>query len=139
MNSHHSVNLDECLHHSNLDGVQAREVSFYNDGRFYILKMENPLSGLKDVYQFEYNCSSVDLKRLMKQNLKLHLNRGRLIYTKSRVFGLSHKLEVNANLKSVKVSQVSVPSGSQSKSNSYKTDHPRVVVGQYGPSSSEDG
>jgi hypothetical protein len=70
-------NPDEYLHHSSLNGVQARVVSFYSDGKFYILRMENRLSGLESVYQFEYNCLSVDLKQLMKQNLELHWNLGK--------------------------------------------------------------
>jgi hypothetical protein len=63
----HTGNLVECLHHSSLNGVQTRVVSFNCDGKFYILKMENRLLGLESVYQFEYVCLSVDLKQLMKR------------------------------------------------------------------------
>jgi hypothetical protein len=59
-NYNHSGNLDRCSHHSSLNGVQARVVSFKSDGKFYIIEVDNRLSGLKDAYQLEYNCLSVD-------------------------------------------------------------------------------
>jgi hypothetical protein len=73
------------------------------------------------------------------QNLELNLNRKRLFYTKSRIFGLYYPMKCQANPEIVKIAPVIKPNGDHIKSNDYTIEQLPVIVGQCGPSSSEDG
>jgi hypothetical protein len=95
--------------------------------------------GFDEFGQVDVACLSLILNQSEKQNLELRLNRRRLVYTKSGIFGLSYLSELQAKPKVVKILSVLVSRGSQSKSNIYVIEHPLVVVGQWSPSSSEDG
>jgi hypothetical protein len=132
-------NPDNLKPHPNLNCLQTREFSFHSDGSIYLIRLENQLSGLNKINQLDYVCLSIPNNQLAKQNVELQLDRGRLIYTKSSVFGLSYSMKLQANSKEVKISPLFKPRGDQVKSSNYNIEHPPVILGQWNPSSSKDG
>jgi hypothetical protein len=104
-----------------------------------MIRLENRLSGSKGFNQFDFSCLSLQIAQLTKQNLELQFCRGRLIYTKSGVFGLSYSEKMWLNPKVIKICSIFEPRGDQVKSNNYIIEHSPVIVGQWSPSSSEEG
>jgi hypothetical protein len=68
------------------------------------------------------------------------LNRRGPIYTSSKVINFWYfNSRNNSKMGIVVFFTLLAPSGSQLKSNNYVKKHPPVIVGQWSPSSSEDG
>jgi hypothetical protein len=75
-----------------------------------------------------------------KQNFGIYLNRRDLVYTKGQILEFYYfDLSIFSSMREKLSYSALAPSGSQFKSNNYTKKHPPVIVGQWSPSSSEDG
>jgi hypothetical protein len=85
--------------------------------------------------QLDYSFYSVGLNQRKKQMLELQFSKGRLIYFKYGIFGVSGSCSFHFNLDCLKP----YPRGDHIKSNKLNIEYPRKFVDQRSPSSSEDG
>jgi hypothetical protein len=100
--------------------------------------MKNTALGLYDVKEFEFESLSINFDTKIKQNAELHYCRGRFIYTKSSIFGNSSSFEAfnSSSPKSV----LTLHSTTFFKSSLWQSiDHRGAHIGQWSPSSFEDG
>jgi hypothetical protein len=104
-----------------------------HDGNVYYVGMKN--IQFADYNQMDYIVCEV--RRTAKQELLL--NRGRLIYTKSGVFGVNYFNSFWLEDVLSKLTSDTKPTGDQVNSTYHNIEHPVVMSGQRSPSSSEDG
>jgi hypothetical protein len=121
--------------HSKMDDLVVKEFTCNHRGNLYYVRIENQFTGLLNQFKF----AVLGLIQTSKQRIELHLNREKIFYTKSGMFRVSVSSCYQFEPEFVKLASAAYPSGGQIKSNFYIIDHPVVIVGQWSPSSSEDG
>jgi hypothetical protein len=104
-----------------------------------LIRMENQFSSFEQTNQIIQCFSITESNQFLARNFELFLNQRSLFYIKSRIIGLKCLRKYQSNQEIVKISPVVKPSGDHIKSSNYNIEQPLVVVGQWSPSSSEDG
>jgi hypothetical protein len=77
-------NLNNSSHVSSV-GFETREFSFTHENSVFFVGMRS----LKQSYLNQIDFTIIELKQTLKQDFELLLNRGRLFYTKSGLFGIN--------------------------------------------------
>jgi hypothetical protein len=143
--SESSFNLSPSIHYWNRsfnekyyqprsNSYRAVEFTFCAGGCFgsYSLKEFDSGWNARSIMYFIHSCRvNKDCLRNFEHQFSIEC----LFYTKCDVFGVNGSFKSNTNLKSFE----SHPRGDQIKSNKFIIVHPRELVGQWSPSSSEDG
>jgi hypothetical protein len=120
------------LHHVDPEDRKIYEEMFSNGKFGFLIGMFLLASCLKEKFSKDFYKE--------KQKFGIYLNRRDLVYTKGQMLEFYY---FDSNIFSSKRGKLSysafAPSRSQFKSKSYPKKHPPVIVGQWSPSSSEDG
>jgi hypothetical protein len=77
--------------HVNINDLRVKEFTFNHGGNLFYVKMENQIT--RSLNPFQY--AVLIFSQTPKQNLELHLNRGRHFSAKSGVFGLNRLIIIN--------------------------------------------
>jgi hypothetical protein len=80
-------NPDMFNYHPSIEDCQIREFLYQSDVNVHMVRVENRLSDLNGFNQFDFYCLSMQITQRMKQNAETQFRRGRLIYTRSGIFG----------------------------------------------------
>jgi hypothetical protein len=125
-------NSDEELHHVNLDGLQIMKQLFSDGSWSFFIRVIMLVSCLNEAY------SGFDQKRV--QDSRSHLHRSSPRYTGIKVFEFCYFNPNDFASMEIRLAySLPEPCGKFFKSNDYTKKHLQVVVGQWNPSSSEDG
>jgi hypothetical protein len=122
------------LAHAPTSGVETNEFVLMHEGNVMYVGMKKLKFG--QFSQFDY--LNAEFNRTLKHDFELLLNRGRLFYTKSGMFGTSFSSSYHLGSEIFKLAPAAYPHG-QIKSIFHDIEHPAVRDGQRSPSSSEDG
>jgi hypothetical protein len=85
LSPNHYRSLENVPYQSNTNGPRTKEAFIFNDMSVHIFKMKILTLGL--LKQFEYESLLVHFEAKGKQNAEFYYCRGRLVYTKSLIFG----------------------------------------------------
>jgi hypothetical protein len=114
--------------HRHSNDQQVIENMFSVGGKLLFYWVENLVSGF-GVEQFRLLFYSIGMSKDNSRKLEYQFSSGWIIYTKGAIFGVSESHTFNSFLMSLE----SYPRGNQIKSNKFIIEHPRELVGRWGP------